>query len=276
MSQPIKTSVLLGLSAIVVGSFSPQAMATNHGSEIPAEIQAPKDQKLILRSPAQGVQIYTCKASLEDANQFVWTFKAPEAVLQNPQRAMIGSHYAGPTWLLRDRSKVVGTVTARFTPTNPNDIPLLLLKATPDNTPGLLQNVTWIQRLKTKGGQAPKTGCNRETENKEFRSFYTADYYFYAPVMTTPVSPEISGCGNTVSTIELRDAANNRVFCSKASSVSDLGELGRNATKVGIQSTSTYRFYTGPNFTGPFVTIQGSVAQLLRLDGGVGSFRRVP
>lgn len=185
MSQLTRTSVLLGLSVIAIGGFSPQAIATNHRVEIPTVIQAPKDQKLILRSPAQGVQIYTCKASPENANQFIWTFKAPEAVLQNQRGAMIGSHYAGPTWLLLDRSKVVGTVTAKFAPTNPNDIPWLLLKATPENTPGLLRNVTWIQRLKTKGGQAPKTGCNRETVNKEFRSFYTADYYFYTPAMTS-------------------------------------------------------------------------------------------
>jgi Protein of unknown function (DUF3455) len=45
----------------------------------------------------------------------------------------------------------------------------------------VLTTVSSIQRLQTKGGKAPASGCAPSDKGKQARVFYTAEYYFYAP-----------------------------------------------------------------------------------------------
>jgi hypothetical protein len=82
-----------------------------------------------------------------------------------------------------------------------------------------------------------------------------------------------NGCANVVKRIELRNARNQRVFCSQGG-VRNLGRLGRQATSVSVQG-GKWKFYTGKNFTGQSVTIGGETTKPLRLRGGVASFRAV-
>jgi hypothetical protein len=57
-----------------------------------------------------------------------------------------------------------------------NAIPELLLKSAGNRGPGKLAKVTFIQRLKTKGGVAPTGAC---TDGVTASIPYTADYAFY-------------------------------------------------------------------------------------------------
>src|SRR5579863_10011874 len=65
---------------------------------VPDGLKAPEGQGVLLKAVGQGVQIYTCVASANDPNSFVWRFKAPEADLIDARGNNIGRHYAGPTW----------------------------------------------------------------------------------------------------------------------------------------------------------------------------------
>ena len=44
--------------------------------------------------------------------------------------AVIGHHFAGPTWKTGDESEVTGKVTAKVNSPDPNSVPWLLLTAT--------------------------------------------------------------------------------------------------------------------------------------------------
>jgi hypothetical protein len=46
---------------------------------------------------------------------------------------------------------------------------------------GVLSRVTKIQRLNTKGGKAPASGCDSIHAGQEVRVPYSADYLFYVP-----------------------------------------------------------------------------------------------
>ena len=46
----------------------------------------------------------------------------------------------------------------------------------------MLGKVTSIQRINTKGGRAPSSGCDADQLGKEVKVPYSADYYFYARV----------------------------------------------------------------------------------------------
>jgi hypothetical protein len=59
-------------------------------------------------------------------------------------------------------------------------IPWVLLTATGHSGNGVLSRVTTIQRIHTVGGQPPACGCDPMTLGAEFKSSYSAEYYFYA------------------------------------------------------------------------------------------------
>ncbi len=80
---------------------------------VPAALQPPANEVLLLVTPATGVQIYECNATKEQPARFEWVFKAPEAELFDRAGARIGKHYAGPTWESNDGSKVVAQLKSR-------------------------------------------------------------------------------------------------------------------------------------------------------------------
>lgn len=134
-----------------------------------------------MQARATGVQIYECAAKPDDARTFSWKLKAPEADLTDERGEKVAHHFAGPTWQARDGSSAVGTVLAKADAPDSEAVPWLLLK-TVSTGPGLLARVMHVQRLGTRGGKAPATGCDaaRAKARAEVRVPYEATYYFYA------------------------------------------------------------------------------------------------
>jgi hypothetical protein len=146
---------------------------------VPAAIQVPSGNVPFLLGHATGTQNYACQRS---STGFDWTLVAPSATLMDDQGKQIMTHYAGPTWQAKDGSKVVGARVAGVD-VSPTAIPWLLLRAA-SSMPGqdggdLLTATTYIQRVNTTGGLAPKHGCNAATLGATQNVPYTSDYYFY-------------------------------------------------------------------------------------------------
>ena len=147
--------------------------------DVPAAIQAPAGEEIVLQAHASGSQIYVCQAAPGGA--FAWSLKAPQADLYDQHGAVIGQHFAGPTWKDNDGSEVTGKAVAHVDSPDPGSIPWLLVNATGHSGTGVLSRVTSIQRVHTKGGVAPlAANCDASKLNTEAKSSYTADYYFYA------------------------------------------------------------------------------------------------
>jgi len=144
---------------------------------VPDNLRVPEGQLLLLRTVARGAQIYTCQAKAAEPPAFEWVLKAPEADLFDPSGAKIGRHFAGPTWESVDGSRVVGEVIQR-SPV-PGAIPWLLLRAKSSEGSGTLAGARYIQRLDTKGGVAPSSGCDAEHVGAEARVDYSAAYDFW-------------------------------------------------------------------------------------------------
>jgi hypothetical protein len=148
--------------------------------EVPDKIKAPAGEEVVLQAQASGSQIYVCQPGADA--KFAWTLKAPEAELHDQQGAVIGRHFAGPTWKHNDGSEVTGKAVAKVDSPDPDSIPWLLVTVTGHSGDGVLSRVTTIQRIKTKGGLPPPAAdCNSAKQNLEVKSSYTADYYFFAP-----------------------------------------------------------------------------------------------
>lgn len=165
------------LSAVLGAVLS--GCATEQAAVVPASIQVPADQTLMLRARAIGVQIYVCQAAHDDPARFDWVFKAPEAELTNRAGKPIIKHFAGPSWQALDGSTVVGEVVAKDSGPDPRAIPWLLLRAKSTAGTGLLSPTQSVQRLNTVGGRQPEGGCGAALAGSEARVHYTADYLFY-------------------------------------------------------------------------------------------------
>jgi len=163
---------LLPITLAAVALLAPAASAK---TPIPADIQPPKGHALFKSAHAIGVQTYSC-------NGTAWTFVAPRANLYQGRQFVI-SHFNGPTWMHADGSHVVGAVVKPFPVAG--TIPWLLLSAA-DNGAGpfgsTLADVSFIQRVNTRGGVAPDAStCNAASAGKAVSVPYTADYNFFKP-----------------------------------------------------------------------------------------------
>jgi uncharacterized protein DUF3455 len=139
-------------------------------------LQVPEGSNISFHVFGVGFQVYRW-----DGTQ--WKFSNPEANLfaDASQNALVGTHFsapgANPNWLTTSGSRVIGTVVDKCTP-NANAIPWVKLSADNSGT-GVFNQTTFIQRLNTVGGLAPTTPGT--VVGQEFKSPYTADYYFYHP-----------------------------------------------------------------------------------------------
>jgi hypothetical protein len=175
---------MLALAVVIPGSSHANAQTKDapvkeERPDVPDSIQAPGGEEVVLLAHATGSQIYTCQAAADA--KFSWTLKAPEADLHDRKDKVIGTHFAGPTWKLKDGSEVTGKAAAKVDGLDSGSIPWLLVKVVGHTGNGALSNVTTIQRVRTHGGQPPAEGCDAAHRDAETKSSYSADYYFYAP-----------------------------------------------------------------------------------------------
>jgi len=145
--------------------------------QVPQQLQPPAGEQLLLQVHAKGDQIYTCK---EDVTAYAWTLKAPDAQLFDKDGKPFGKHFAGPSWETNDGSRVTGKAVANAPSPDADSIPWLLVTVVSHEGSGVLSRATTIQRLSTKGGKAPATGCDSAHTGQELRVPYSADYLFYA------------------------------------------------------------------------------------------------
>ena len=139
-----------------------------------AELDPPSGH-LVLDTTASGVQIYEC--SYDKDHQLGWVFKAPSATLYDASGTMVIKHSAGPAWQANDGSRITGQVMAQTPSDEVDSVPQLLLRAKNVGGSGILADVHYVQRLKTRGGAKPSANCT--TEHQLGSAPYIAVYRFY-------------------------------------------------------------------------------------------------
>lgn len=146
--------------------------------QVPQELRPPEGEQLLLQVHAKGDQVYSCKV---DGAKFAWALKAPEAQLFDKDGKPFGKHFAGPSWQANDGSQIVGKAAANVASPDADSIAWLLVKVVSHSGEGVLSRATSIQRINTKGGKSPATGCDTVHVGQEVRVAYSADYLFFAP-----------------------------------------------------------------------------------------------
>jgi Protein of unknown function (DUF3455) len=168
--------VASALLAVMLSGCERQSIPT---PQVPDRLKVPAGEIVLLETLGKDVQIYACEARADDPGKFEWTFKAPEASLTDGKGASVAKHYAGPTWEAKDGSNVVGEVLQKLNAPEPGSVPWLLLRAKSNEGSGEFRNVTYVQRVNTRGGIAPAEGCDQAHAHSEVRVPHQANYYFY-------------------------------------------------------------------------------------------------
>jgi hypothetical protein len=152
-----------------------QGVLSDRGADpVPPGLKPPAGNVLTAQFTGRGVQVYQCTAG-------AWVFVEPAANLvgHGPGRSRMQTavHYKGPTWESTTDGSLVQGTTVVSSPV-PGSIPQLLLKASANRGAGIFGQVTFIDRLDTRGGAAPAGSC---TSGQTTGVPYTAQYLFYVP-----------------------------------------------------------------------------------------------
>ena len=176
------------LSVVTIAALSACAsqspmMATYSQANLPDAVKVPSGHSVVMETTITAGEItYQCRAKQAMADQFEWVFVGPAASLKDRKGAMVGKYYGPPaTWESRDGSKITGTQVA-VAPNGEGNIPNQLVKANPAMGAGAMQGVSYIQRVATVGGTAPKAACVKANENEKQVVQYLADYIFYKAI----------------------------------------------------------------------------------------------
>ena len=176
---------------------------------VPPNLQVPAGNKAFLKGVAEGTQNYVCVPSPASATGVAYALFTPEATLfSDDDGGQIITHFFSPNPDPRDPNTnpaVVapgGAIRATWVHSqdgssiwaklhnngaaivDQNSIAWLLLDAVgvEDGPTGgdILAKTTFVQRVNTTGGLAPKTGCGSPGDlgHQAFIP-YTADYFFY-------------------------------------------------------------------------------------------------
>jgi hypothetical protein len=183
--KPIALSMAFGMAAIGTGlaacssAHQPAPISSNApGSSksaaslqihIPDALKVPSGNKLAGSFEGYGQQIYQCTNN-------TWTLSEPAAIISDHGNP-IAVHSKGPVWMSTvDGSEVSATQVSNAVVNHNDAIPELLLKANENHGGGEFGSVTYVQRLATKGGLAPKGRC---TDGNRHSAQYSASYLFY-------------------------------------------------------------------------------------------------
>lgn len=171
--MPRHTAPVLALASAALAACTSATFPAP--DSVPAAIRAQGNDRPLFAVHAEGTQSYECSAA---DPQPKWVFKGPHAVLTGEQGKKFGVHYPGPTWEAADGSKLVGEVVASAPADDGRSIPQLLLRARSAPSGGAFANVRGIQRLETRGGQAPQATCAASEVGRRIDVPYTATYVF--------------------------------------------------------------------------------------------------
>ncbi len=127
---------------------------------------------------AKGYQIFRCTV---DTKGPYYRFERPEASLYDSSGQEVAK-LLGPMSAItaNDGSSIISTKVKTWANSSDpqKDLILALLVAYPNDTPGMLNGVKYIQRLNTKGG-LPQSSCQPQNAGKLLKVPFRAEFVFW-------------------------------------------------------------------------------------------------
>jgi len=205
----MKRYILTAARVAAIGLMITSGARAVHAEDItvppvPGNLNVDEGNEVFLVGHGVGTQNYVCTSSTASVSGFAFSLFTPEATLFNKEGKQLITHFFSPngdptvkppeagtirvTWEdSRDSSRVWAMLLEQSTNeqfVQKDAVAWLKLQTVGVDAgttgSGRLTKVTFIQRLNTAGGVAPKSGCST-FEDLGRRAFvpYSADYFFY-------------------------------------------------------------------------------------------------
>ena len=180
-STAVTLAVVTGTATLMAACSGVKPPPKEYAQErLDDQIQVQAGNVVALETTATGLLNYECKTNANAAGTIGWVLVSPQAELVDRTGKEVAK-YSGPpaTWTHMDGSSVVGQQIAVAPRPGATNLAYQLSKGMPGAAPGVLQNITYIQRIKTKGGQDLSKACAQSNLGDKLTLPYQADYIFW-------------------------------------------------------------------------------------------------
>ena len=189
MNTPALSSLLCRLPGLLLLSISSAPLLGDCGNkplspyntqqDLPEAIRVPAGYQAVLEAKSNGSLLYECQAVKRAPFEYEWLIRSPGVDLTDTYGYSI-QHKPGSraNWIHRDGSSVVSREFVEVA-NGSHNLPLQTYKVEPSGTPGALQNVSYVQRLRTLGGWMSVIPCTSAQLGRRVTVPYEADYVFW-------------------------------------------------------------------------------------------------
>jgi hypothetical protein len=172
-------------AASLLGGCSVNTLAPNLGQmtqlTVPEPIRVPKGHQAVLEAQGKGTLLYECQAIKRAPFQYTWLLQSPGMTLQD-SRGQTVQYLPGQRarWIHSDGSAVAAREFVEVTPDGTR-LPLMRAKAEMSTGAGVLDNISYIQSLRTVAGVVTNPQCTAGNLGMRVSVPYEADFVFWRP-----------------------------------------------------------------------------------------------
>lgn len=146
---------------------------------LPEVIRVPPGNKAVLEAQGKGNLLYECQAVKRTPFEYAWLLQNTSLQLEDSYGKTI-VYYPGARarWVHSDGSQVLARKLVEFRGDN-QDLPLQRATTESSPKPGALENISYVQNLRTHGGMVTDKPCTSAGLGMRVSVPYEADYVFW-------------------------------------------------------------------------------------------------
>ena len=182
----LKQMLVIAGAGLLLSGCSVNTLAPNLGQltqlTVPEPIRVPKGHQAVLDAQGKGTLLYECQAVKRAPFQYGWLMQSPGMTLEDA-RGQTVTYLPGARarWIHSDGSAVSAREFVEVA-SDTGKLPLMRAKAEMSTGPGLLDNISYIQSLRTVAGVVANPACTAGNLGMRMSVPYEADFVFWRPV----------------------------------------------------------------------------------------------
>lgn len=171
-----------GTLALIAACAAPRFLSHDPSDQpgIPAQVRVPAGHQPVLQARGAGMLQYECQATRRAPWQYTWLPRDRRIELFDSANNSIVLARSARSWVHRDGSELAVHEFVEVS-NGEHNLPLLRARAEPAHTPGALQQISYVQRVRTLGGLPSTRNCSAAELGMRVSVPYEADYVFWRP-----------------------------------------------------------------------------------------------
>jgi hypothetical protein len=177
---PLLRSLLLAVAAAsVLGACNYRPLQPyNNQKDLPEAVRVPDGHRPVLEATSNGELLYECQAVRRSPYEYEWLLRTGVALTDTYGNRITHKPGARASWVHQDGSSVMAREFIEVS-NGAHNLTLQRYRAEASETPGMLHNISYVQRLRTVGGWIATTPCSAPQLGMRRTVPYEADYIFW-------------------------------------------------------------------------------------------------